>query len=763
MTNISQTAIEVHNNSLAQAKKRKSFTDSLNGHGTSTNFGTKLLKDYTEALLEVFEEMENTKGATRSKGWKEVVLPNKDKWPLVATCIAKSVVDNIACEPSLSTVMNSSYRSTLLTLGYTFEDIQDNSKKYKTFFGDVIEKLGPMTGTYTCESRNKGARKLYPTPELDEVIEESINKVVLATKLFTPTVEVPKPHKNLISGDGGYYSFNSPLLKYPTKINGRVHPDIANFNDETHPEFFETVNKVQSTPFVINTLLLDAVKKCYEDGLEWSDYPSKKELHLNMLDKWVETEVKMMAERGIVMTPRLMSDVVRKQEMKFRASANKASTTITMAEAFRNFESIYFPVFFDARGRRYTYAYDTLSYLGTSLSKPLIHFAQKERLNEVGLENMFAALGNALGKDKQSIKTKTQYAKQWWEDNKEAVYAQDYTEFFEDKDMDDPINALSIALELWKYETDPTWVTGFPFHLDARCSGLSIIGTLLKDKSTMELTSVIDTVVDGEGSLPDAYTGVADNAKGMVMEMDTAPALELKNNLVVFIRDFFKKPVMTLAYGDVRNNRDQAAKAKFIENKVYVSEEAMELYNITREKALKNVSPACMSYLSTVKTIARRFVKKHGYINFTAPLTNFPCVSQMFLEEQTRIDVKDHMGKRVRLVETVKTDVLDTSAMVRWAAPGVIHSTDAAILSKVSYIADFPICTIHDSYAAHPNKTNELRAIYAEQMKVLFDTCPLDSIYEELEANEGERPISVPYINTQEDGSEILNSLHIIC
>ena len=783
MTNISQATFEIIRNTKAQADARDYIDTKISSSFSNTSLGAKMATEYMGLCMDYFEILRLKKSQTTL--WKEV-LKHMDKTTLssVSAAMAIELVNGMVNSPKMHDVVINMLSAVGQTLGMRIEDVKEGHT-YKTLIANIITHIEGETGHFTVDQVSGRSNHIFISEKMKRDIDAMEEDFVMSTFCYLPTIEKPLPHTDLHTGTGGYHTFDSPLLKYPFTVNGKVHQKIREFNIETKPGFFGGINKMQETPFCTNTMFLEAFMKATADGYEHPDFPITRAKHTDNFEKMVKAGQKNkwlskmkfareaaakagatdteISEIKVELSKKELLEVRRNTDVQFRNMINNTMLTINTASEFAQYDEFFFPVFLDDRGRRYTYCDGTFSYIGTKLAKACIQLANKERLSAEGLVQMKYALGNALGADKMFWDVRLEEAEKFMDYIRPFLRAQDYSPFFTIK-MDDPFNALAAALEIFKWETDLSWTTGYIFHLDARCSGLSILGTMLRDEEVMRLTSVLPNYNDGSNKLPDCYGKLGEATLNVVKTSDNAFAVSELMAHDIFGRGFFKTAMMTLSYGATLSTRNKTSRKLLSEGGIELSQEAASLYNSSREKALFEQFPSCMNYLRSANKLAERQSKDKGYIAFTAPITGFPCFCQKFKTKPHPIRYTNAQGKESVLTVHKKTGNLDYAKMVSWTAPGYIHSSDAAVLSDTTGGVTFDCASIHDSFGSHPNNSASLKARYAFVMKKLFDSRPMDTFFEEMGYDaEGEEYIPIPYVDTIQDGAEILNAQYVIC
>lgn len=621
------------------------------------------------------------------------------------------------------------------------------------FFVVVLDHVAEKTTVFDKVQVDGRDYYLYPSEEWKEVIEEAMVDVGLSTGRFKPMVVPPKPHKNLVSGEGGYLQAQSPLLKYPVKIDGQIHKALLSFNSKTNPEFFEEINSIQETPYCVNVKLLDVIEEFYSKGFTFPGFPistddaetlylSNKEITLRneKRRKYAEAFEKEFSE----LKPSTVKHVISKYKNRDKNIVDGVINLLNQARMYAGIGRFYFPIFLDYRGRRYPYANTGLTYQGDEMSKALVLLADGEPLDENGLRALFETLGNTLGHDKKELDIKTNLAVEFWETNKETFLAGDFSMFFEEADkFDEPINALAVVLELVEFDKDPLdYTCGYIAHRDARCSGPSIVGTVLHDKQIMEMTSVVDYVKDGK--LCDAYGSAAfyghEATKALAAKGNKAclDLLEFEDQL--FSRSAFKFPVMGISYGVTDyGNKEHTKSLLNWEEELSLDHKAV--YDKLVKKAIEHALPTCSMFLEKIKEVGKALVKRDGYICYTNPITGFPIVNKEFKAIDKRIDILDGFN-RTTITWKVYTDKIDTSGMANSFSPGFIHSFDAALLSLVKCACPFDLSLIHDSIGAHPNNVHKVVEAYGKAMNLLYQNNVFKQVLDELDVGIKLEPIN---------------------
>lgn len=725
-----------------------------------------LVKNYLNELV-------GKRGQHHNKFWWTELRPaiqatQGTKKPMdeaITNMVAVNMVANLSVEVPLASLARKMCDASHNLLNIEWDvrgDLQDQTMKF--FMGVILLIVNSDLDIFNEKKLSDDTSVIYCSVQWHTAVQEAASNVKAKAYSFAPMVCQPEDHTDLLSSKGGYLSLKSPLLKYPTKVNNKVHPALVQFNAKNNESFFKMVNDTQKTPFQVNKKLWNVLHSYFQKGHFFSDYPlSFEQVEDKMM---VEAQEAITELEGIFenVTAKAKREEINKAKSKGKEMARKTNDIMAQAEDFADYAAIYFPIYFDARGRRYTWTpTSSLTYMGGELSKALLVLGNKEVLTKDGVDALYQALGNCLGKDKQSRSIKEAYAREWMESRMEGFLAGDFEEFFtQQADFEEPINALAVVLELVEYTKDNNYLCGYIAHQDARCSGASIIGTLMKDKQAMTLTSVLDIVKNEDAALPDAYMFVSNKGR----ELNTDAYFE-EHADTLFARSTWKTPTMTrCSYGASRYTI-HAGKRKKGEwratggNKQVFSKNGLDSekcndFTQLMMETLDASLPSCSLYLGSIQTAVKAYIKEHGCFHINAPLTGFPMVRRKNKVEERRLE-SPATFQRIQLVIKTFTDEMDSAKMVSAIAPDAIHQCDASLLFRVQEQCDFDIATVHDSIGSHPNKTKEVVQAYAQAMYELATTDVIGKMFSQLGA-------TAPMINnlTDEEVEDIKNSLHVL-
>lgn len=347
--------------------------------------------------------------------------------------------------------------------------------------------------------------------------------------IYRPMVIPPQPWTGV--RHGGYYS---DKLAHPFVRNLRKLP-VSLYGVNAMPKMYQSVNKIQATPFTINKFVLDTALALKEKGIKHKaflqDEPEKpherypKELRKEIeaaqeklgltkgayddlftdtakkdkptFSKWIRKCLsKIINPEETALRDKLEADRYdlvqymkwKKKLTSVRSKNRVINTALETACEYSDFDRHYYPHNCCWRGRVYPIC-SGLSTQGVGLQKALIKFAEGFALNAKGDENGEKALhflkihvANSYGLDKKPIIERIE-----WVDNNHALI---------EKIANDPIGTH----EEW-FETDEPWlflaackvyagvivdnlcaVSDIPLPMDGTCNGAQHYAAMTRDK-----------------------------------------------------------------------------------------------------------------------------------------------------------------------------------------------------------------------------------------------------------------------------------------
>jgi len=183
------------------------------------------------------------------------------------------------------------------------------------------------------------------------------------------------PPKKYTNTNGGGYLLNDVAFSEGLFIEKKAYSMNSELSEKNF--VYKMINNLSSTPFKINTALLDYITK------------NNNKFNL-LLDSSVEHEYANMSKRTKI------QDNIYKS---YNSKVILQETILEIVNFFRKFSMIYFPVRLDQRGRLYCVS-NYFNYQSNELSKALLLFAKPgiiKRNDTVSIDYMKAYGANCFG------------------------------------------------------------------------------------------------------------------------------------------------------------------------------------------------------------------------------------------------------------------------------------------------------------------------------------------------------------------------------
>lgn len=402
------------------------------------------------------------------------------------------------------------------------------------------------------------------------------------TARYLPTLVPPRPWTGVTNG--GY-------LKLRTKIM-RQRDSVWQMDCVQRGEMagiFKVLNLLAEVPWVINREVLDVILQMWENGGNFGDLPTRKDVPLP------DPNCPEFAE-----DPALYQKNVRKIEQLNREFHSLRCDTLyklQVAEEFKDEPELYFPYNMDFRGRVYPLP-PNLNHLGSDLSRSLLIFRDRKPLGEHGLRWMKIHLANVFGVDKCSFDERVAFA----DAHLDKVVASAKNPLGEGdcawwKGADYPFLALGVCFDLRRAleSPDPTkYLSNIPIHQDGSCNGLQHYAALGRDHCGGAQVNLVPAERPS-----DVYMGVATEVMAKVERdaaLDVPSVAEVRARLASVVPQT-DSPQSLAHYNDLRALLDQAHRKKcarflqgIITRKVVKQTVMTSVYGVTYIGARKQIS-----------------------------------------------------------------------------------------------------------------------------------------------------------------------------
>ena len=556
---------------------------------------------------------------------------------------------------------------------------------------------------------------IYPGKYIEELLNTfSLSDISKLPMICKPINWELDPNSNEIINYGGYINNKDDKINYihlSYKNKGRIQIENTNI--------VNTINFIQSTPFVINLKVLYYILKSINNNINLGDDIFAANIH-NETNKLLEYK-----NNG---------DMVKVVEiLRHNSIYHNTYSTLSAALLFRNFE-FYQTMFTDWRGRLYT-SNSILSFQGNELTRSLLLFNKGYILNELGVKALKIYLANSFGLNKKSIN----YRLNWVNDNLQRILDIDSNMWLDAKEK---LLFLSAALELKGYYDQPNnFISRIPIYLDATCSGLQHLASMTTDLNLANYVNLLKSSPDKEPN--DVYSLMVDLVNDKLTQTNNTNIIKLN-----ITREFIKRGIMTIPYGvTIRGIKEQLISDffiktnethkytlthtsqaiqkvsnlyklrnnKFLKKDPYVTVEnfrlsGSEIMNLAKliHSTLYDTYPSLTKLITYLKNMNKLLMKLNLNIGIVWKTPSGLILEQKYMEMKSDTITISILGKRKSFNLSKTTNKISLRRQNNSIVPNLIHSMDAANISLLvnSLIEDnkkLNLVTIHDCFATDAN------------------------------------------------------------
>ena len=413
--------------------------------------------------------------------------------------------------------------------------------------------------------------------------------------------------------------------------------------------------------------------------------------------------------------------------------------TVSAIHVALDYSQIWFPGFFDFRGRQYQATYRGLSPQGSELSRGVLTMANGAPLGQKGLWYLYHELGNVWGFDKELLDAKVAKAKAL----PIAAIAADPLANLEWLEADEPTKALACILDIAAAEASGNpegYVSHLIVNFDGSCNGMQHLALLTRDPVGASATNVIGSV----DARNDFYNVVAERVLTALEDNHSEEAEYLKaiankgeampnGAKAPGMRSVVKRGVMTIPYGAT----DSGLIQQFVED---FQSEGMERPAATLMRdlllaAMDGAAPKAMEVRTWLGSVARSLGKAGVGTEWITP--NGTAVSPRY----------NTVGyRKVRLLGAEATNVPDPSKVVgvkttkhvNGVVANVIHSLDANALQDtvvgLLYAGVETFSFIHDSFGCLAGDAETLNRVLRVATAGMYSRDVLGDLMTQFEA-----------------------------
>lgn len=613
----------------------------------------------------------------------------------------------------------------------------------------LIELLVETTDYFyidNSQSVEKKIAELRPTEIFLQALQNSEDNSLARVVKYVPTIIQPKSWNGMF--EGGYYSYNSVFMRYHPYIHNTktLKRYLARLNELDLAPIYSAVNRIQSTAYHINSYLLDVVGSILESGGNRAGIPQMKPYEKLPAFPYGDKEIEESEELQVLFKEhkKKMITMIHKENQR-QGKALRCTMVYKLAKDFSRFETIYFPMNIDFRGRVYPIP-TGLNPQGDDMTKGLLEYAfPKAVSSEDSLQWLMIHGAGLAGHDKICLDERIQ----WVQDNKDNIVNSvdnpiGYTWW---QEQDKPFQFLAWCREYvnalaYMFAHNGSLI-GFECHCviayDGTCSGLQHYSALLRDPVGGSAVNLVD-----HDKPSDIYQEVA-NKVLISVENDshngTMEDTDRKGNKIPgtkaiaeawlahgITRKVCKRPVMTLAYGSGKYGfGDQIFEDTTKDNPFFNGVGDFRAARYMASKVWETVQTTVVSAtqgMSFLKELANELASDNMPVEWITPL-GLP-VQQMYLDLHTECFRLRFGGASVRyriyVTEPKEGEDTDKKKQVSGVAPNFIHSLDATHLmmsvNACKNVSNFT--TVHDSFGTSLGEAEELRGVIRQQMVKLY-------------------------------------------
>lgn len=568
----------------------------------------------------------------------------------------------------------------------------------------------------TDQHKHKTFKVIRQTAFTKKWIQDRNSFNELLNPEYLPMVLAPK---SVVDGQvqgHGYWTSEMPELDLVKQRGKKFTNELENHD---MPEVTSAVNLMQSTAYRINTFILEVMQNAWDKSLSIGGMPPIENLDIPQKPYDIDTNKEALFEYKKACV------IVHTENNRMSSKRMLYAKIINLAEQFKEYVTMYFPIQLDFRGRAYCVP-AFLNYQSINGAKALLNFSQGKAITKENRGVFWLSVhgANMWGNDKVSFEDR----EKWTYDNADWIKAcaEDPIGNRQWEDADNAFQFLAFCDEWNRYTKEGDgFISHIPVNVDGSCNGLQIYSLLLKDKVAGSLVNCVPNDV------PQDIYGLVKNEVVKNAEKKSAEGEELATKWLDYgvKRSTCKRPVMTLTYGstryactdfvveDLTKRKDKGEMHPFddlFKPSTYLSKLIWQSIGENLKSAKEG-----MRYL---QDIAKVVAKEGVPIHWVTPV-GFP-VYQYYPEMKSR-RVETHLMGQV-IQSTIREAKPETDKMKqRNSCPAnYVHSLDSACMIRTVNIAREKgienFCNVHDSFATHACDIDKLNESIREAFVSIF-------------------------------------------
>lgn len=593
------------------------------------------------------------------------------------------------------------------------------------------------TGLFKWVAHSNQMNYLVPEAALEKVLVDVVTHSDMLM-VMPPMIIPPVEHTTMF--DGGYLTDIDRRGTYKNRhITNKLRRKVAE-SFEKATEMKKALNKIQNTPYKVNTTVLDLVQAARAQGIgigmpstrqapkpEWrlEGIPKEKydERELEDFDEW-----KALARQWY-------SDE-RKRVSQLRGTA----TTLELCNEFKDEEALYFPTCVDWRYR--VYFKSAINPQGSDLQKALLVFAEGKPLGNRGLFWLKVNVATTFGYDKALFEERAAWVDLHYAEIERVATSPFDTDSF--KNADSPWCFLAACIELVNavQSGNPSeFVSHLPIAMDATNSGGQHFSAMLRDEVGGKLTNLF---WDGNDKKADLYMDVKRRTDSKVLMAERNPdtvvqAKYWQENEIT--RSMTKRPSMTFFYSaTVRSCSDYILLGARDEGYQPLEEFSMMklsgfLAPLMRQ-SIEDAMPAAARAMKFLQQVCRT-IPLENHLEWETPLGGL-VINRYTTTEEQRVNIRS-MGLTKVVAYNRDYTLNNRRKAASGIAPNFVHSMDSTHLMMVALYFSGALVPIHDSLATHAADCDEMHVAIREAFYDLYTKHePLEIIRAAAEAMGGD-------------------------
>jgi DNA-directed RNA polymerase len=594
----------------------------------------------------------------------------------------------------------------------------------------AIYELGLFRWETFNSSNGKPMKMIVPSETLEKHLQSAVDAAHAIIR-FPPMLVPPRDWVNYYQG--GYLTdqlaVHAPLMSVRGMKKSLRAWVIGNLTEGRAEAAKAAANKAQRVPYRINKEVLAIAKQAMSNPrgiLGLPPHGARPKPEFPFADDWNKT---VATPNEIDLFNEWKSQMKDWYTFEKQRNGRKLGIHRRLAEmtTYQDAAALYFPAFFDWRGRLYFRS--SINPQGHDTTKGILELAEGKRLGKRGLFWLWVHVANCCGYDKKDPKIRVQWAQDNW------GFIRDY--------INDPLNvdppepdtsftllaaglALQEALELPNPEDYICHVT---CAQDATCSGLQHFSALLRDEKGARYTNLIDS---GRDEKEDIYREVASVAEPKIKELDDDVVVQdfWKDRKIP--RSMAKRPVMTYVYGStLQSTMEYVAQDMDTSGVERLPEYSLRRLSVPAAKALRYgvevTVPAAAAGMKYLQLLVRKTTEP---VRWFSPV-GIPVLNWSEVHEVKEIKIRS-MGIDSTLLRK-RTGNYDKNTAASGISPNFIHSLDSAHLCLTINAFQGQIIPIHDSFATHMCDVDAMHVALRQTFYDMYQEDLLDRLGEFVE------------------------------